>query len=266
MAAGPTDTRDGNTYVGMSMDWIEPLYGISTMLLWKRPEGPSLLEYRWPGMWVMAAVNSAGVGLTWTSVLNTMKLPGPRIGVPTYVVLTQMLYQDSLKGAIDEARRAKPAGWFTFVLADDQGRIANVEGSPAELAVEYTRGHIARTYYGTRQFTCTPEGEPVKFHPQCQRMWELLASKKGQLDLATLQGFYGDHKSTICRHYGTLDVVIFNTTKREAHIERGPVEAVYVSGLKRRCRPLGKDGNRHPGRACAGWKRSPCAGEAGSTP
>lgn len=221
LAAGPPDTADGCTYVGQTWDWMVSVYGLSSMLLWKRPEGPDLLAYSYPGLWVGAGMNSAGIALCWTSGQG-LDIPGPRVGIPSYVLLAQMLYQDSLKSAIEEARRATHAGWFTFILADGKGQLANVEGTPKALAVELRRGHMARSLYGTREFTGTADGEEVKFHPQCQRMWDLLEGGKGKLDQQTLRGFFGDHQSTICKHYSTLDAMLFNTTSRRAYVARGP--------------------------------------------
>jgi isopenicillin-N N-acyltransferase-like protein len=228
VAAGPPDTNDGNTYVGQTWDWMVRLYGWSSMLLWKRPEGPSVLAYAYPGLWVAAGLNSAGIALCWTSAgLEAPDPPdvrklNPRVGIPSYVLIAQMLYQPTLQAAVEEARRARQAGWFTFVLADAHGQIASVEGSPKELAVEYSRGHIARTYYGTRQMTRTPANMPVHHHPQCQRMWDLLDGAQGKLNQALLERFFGDHQSTICKHYNTIDVMLFNTTRREAFVSRGP--------------------------------------------
>jgi hypothetical protein len=229
IAVGPPDTTDGDTYVGQSWDWFNDVFGWSAMLLWKRKEGPSVLAYSYPGLWVSAGLNSAGVALCWTSTDGLAGAPGPRIGIPTYVLIAHMLYQPSLAAAVEEARRAEPAGWFTFLLADKSGRLVNVESSPRQKVVEFYKGHVARTYYGTRQMTGTPEGMPVKFHPQVQRMYDLLEGSAGRLDRAKLQGFYGDHQSTICKHYNgspaggsTLDVMLFNTTAREAFITRGP--------------------------------------------
>ncbi len=221
LAAGPPDTRDGRAYVGQTWDWMVSVYGLSQLLLWQRPEGPDLLAYAYPGLWVGAGMNSAGIALCWTSGQG-LDIPGPRVGIPSYVLIAQMLYQDSLKAAVEEARRAKHAGWFTFVLADGDGQLANVEGTPNELAVEFHRGHIARSYFGSRQLTRTPAAETVRFHPQCQRMADLLAGKKGQLDRSTLQGFFGDHESTICKHWSTLDAMLFDCSAREAYLSRGP--------------------------------------------
>jgi isopenicillin-N N-acyltransferase-like protein len=221
VAAGPPDTRDGSTYVGQNWDWFERLYGLSSVLLWKRPEGPSVLAYSYPGLWIGAGLNSAGIGLAWTSTPG-LDIPGPRVGIPSYVLIAQILYQDTLKAALDEARRARQAGWFTFVLADGKGQLANIEGSPKELVIEQSRGHLARVYYGTRQMTRTPQGKPVPLHPQCRRMAELLRGAKGKLDRPILQSFFGDHRCTICKHNGTLDSLLFDTTKRQAYVSRGP--------------------------------------------
>lgn len=133
-------------------------------------------------------------------------------------MLSQILYQDTLKGAVEEARRARQAGgWATYILADAKGGIANVEFTREETAVEMGRGHMARVGYGSKQFANSPAG-----HGQCQRMYKLLENSKGKLDGPTLQGFFGDHESTICKHDGTIDVTVFNCTKQEAYVHRGP--------------------------------------------
>jgi hypothetical protein len=119
-------------------------------------------------------------------------------------------------------RRAQHAGWFGFVLADGTGQLVSVEATPRQLVVERGRGHFARVYYCTREMTGTPAGQPVKVHPQCRRMLDLLAGAKGNLDRPTLQGFFGDHQSTICKHYSTLDSMLFDCTQRVAHVSRGP--------------------------------------------
>jgi isopenicillin-N N-acyltransferase like protein len=216
-AAGPPDTADGRAYVGQTWDWMQSVYGLSSMLLWKRPEGPDLLAYAYPGLWAGAGLNSRGIALCWTSAGSG----DPRAGIPSYALLTQMLYQESLKEAAEEARRARPAGFFTFVLGDGEGRLLNVEGSPQEVAVEFGRGRMSRVGYGSRQMTRTPE-QPIDLHPQCRRMADLLAGSKGKLDRAALQGFCGDHQSTICKHPGTLDAMLFDCTGREAWVARGP--------------------------------------------
>jgi isopenicillin-N N-acyltransferase-like protein len=225
LAVGPPDTADGRTYVAQTWDWMPSVFGLSELLLWKRSEGPSVLAYAYPGLWAGAGVNSRGIALCWTSG-DGRGIRGPRAGIPSYVLIAQMLYQKTLEDAVAEAKRARHAGWFTFVLADGEGRIANVEGTPEELAVEYGRGHMTRVLLGSRKLTRTPDGQPVKFHPRCARMQGLLGAARGSIDRAKLKGFLSDHadgNERVCLHPSTLDGMIYDCTRREAHLTRGPV-------------------------------------------
>jgi isopenicillin-N N-acyltransferase like protein len=63
VAVGPPDTADQCTYVGQTWDWMESVFGMSSMLHWRRSEGPSVLAYAFPGLWVGAGLNSAGLAL-----------------------------------------------------------------------------------------------------------------------------------------------------------------------------------------------------------
>jgi hypothetical protein len=228
IAAGPPDTADKHAYVGQTWDWFVSLYGVSQMLLWKRADGPSVLAYAYPGLWVGAGLNSEGIALCWTST-ESRGIAGPRVGIPSYVLIAQMLYQKSLNDALEEARRAKHAGWFTFVLADSEGRLANVEGSPKELAIEEHKGRLARVYFGSRKMTGTPEGQPVKYHPRCQKMYDLLGESKGTLNAVRLRELLSDQSICTCdatnepRQVRTIDAMLFDTTKREALVTRGPI-------------------------------------------
>jgi isopenicillin-N N-acyltransferase-like protein len=225
VAVGPPDTCDGHTYVGQTWDWMQSVYGLSQMLLWRREEGPDLLCYSYPGLWVGAGMNAAGIALCWTSAQDSDGL-WPRVGVPSYALIAQMLYQETMEKAVAAAQRAPQAGWFTFVLADGEGRLVNVEGSPAALAVETTRGHLARAYYGTRQMTGVSEPDPVPLHPRCQRAYGLLRESAGQWDRAKIQALFGLHgeegQEPICFDAGTLDAMLFDTTAKVALVTRGP--------------------------------------------
>jgi hypothetical protein len=70
--------------------------------------------------------------------------------------------------------------------------------------------------------TRTPQGEAIKRHAQCQRMCDLLDASASKLDRSAIQGFFGDHESTICKHGSTLDAMLFDCSRREAHVARGP--------------------------------------------
>ena len=224
LALGPPDTADGHTYVAQSWDWYRTLCGKSQMLKWKRPDGPSAICYSYPGLRAGAGVNSAGIALCWTSVLDkTVK--GPAVGVPTYILIAHLLAQPSLAAVREEAKRAKQAGWFTFVLGDRQGNLLNIEASPERIVFQSGKGTLARVYYGTPEMTGTPAGKSVELHPQCRRMLELVESARsqGKIDRQQIERFYSDHATRwICKHFNTLDVMIYDATEGVAHVTRGP--------------------------------------------
>lgn len=221
IAAGPPYTRNGDTFVAQTWDWMESVRGLSSVVHWQRAAQPSVLGYAYPGLWTGAGLNSAGVALCWTSASLGENIDGggPAVGIPSYVLITQMLYQPTLDAAIAEARRAKRAGWFTFVLADAHGDLASVEGSPKRLVVERHRGRLARVYYGTREMTGAREGQPIPLHPKCRQAYDLLDAARGQLDRPAIQALLATPPIT---NDMTIDEMIFDTSSKKAWLSRGP--------------------------------------------
>jgi hypothetical protein len=197
VAVGAPDTADGKSYVGQTWDWMGSVFGMSNVLHWKRSEGPSVLAYAYPGLWISAGVNSAGLGMCW--VTGPGYGDGPRVGLPAYVMCAHVLYQDSLDKAIAEVRRDKFAGSFTFLMADAKGQQATLRCSPAKVEVTMKRGRS------------DPTGAVTKNLP------------KEKLDVQALQtalkaGSFGKRGDRAF----TLDGMIFNVTAGEAHFTRGP--------------------------------------------
>jgi isopenicillin-N N-acyltransferase-like protein len=221
IAAAPPVTRDGRAYLGQTWDWLESVYGTSRMLRWKREAGPELLAYGFPGMPVGAGLNSAGLALCWTSADLGDHALGARVGIPSYVLLTHLLYQKSLDAAAAEAKRAKNAGWFTFVMADGDGRMLNLEGSPAELAIEWGKGRMVRSGFASEQMKRRKQG-PHTNNARCDAANQWLDGASGKVDAAAFREFFTDRQSGICAGKATIDVMLFDTTTREAHLSRGP--------------------------------------------
>jgi hypothetical protein len=196
--------------------------GMSSVLRWRRDDGPSLLAYAFPGLWVGAGLNSAGLALCWTSADLGKPRQTPRVGLPAYVILAHLLYQPSLEAVIEAARRDRHAGWFTFVMADGNGRLLNVEGSPEGITCELSSGRLVRVGFGTRSMTSTGATEEIPRHPRCATMDALLDKSRGDTDLATMQGNFGDPTRGICVGRATIDMMVFDTTARTAHLSRGP--------------------------------------------
>jgi predicted choloylglycine hydrolase len=184
--SAPPDTKDGDTFVCQTWDWMESVFGMSQMLHWKRPEGPSLLAYAYPGLWTGAGMNTAGLALTWHTGGGDGK--EPRVGIPAYVLIAQILYQDTFKGALEEARRATHAGWFVYLLGDGQGNLATLRGTPKKLEIA---------------MDAKANGGRIK------------ADGEAKVDLARLQ----EHAPKV-KAKSTIDAMIFNCAKKEAYVTR----------------------------------------------
>jgi hypothetical protein len=214
-------TRRG-AFVGQTWDWMASVAGKSTMLEWTRDDGPSLLAYAFPGLWVGAGLNSAGLALCWTSAELGKPKQVPRIGLPSYVFLAHLLYQPNLDEVQLVAKRNRHAGWFTFVMGDADGRLLNVEGSPEGITCEETRGQLVRVGFGTLERTGASSPDKIARHPRCLSAGRALDAQRGQFDLPAFQGLLGDPNAGICVGRGTIDMMIFQTTDRKAVLSRGP--------------------------------------------
>jgi hypothetical protein len=196
--------------------------GMSSMLEWRRDDGPSLLAYAFPGLWVGAGLNSSGLALCWTSAALGVPNQETRIGLPAYVLLAHLMYQSSLDEVAEAARRDRHAGWFTFVMADSEGRLLNIEGSPEGIVVEESTGRLVRVGFGSQQKLAQLGDEATQRHPRCATMDRLLDETRGQTDLAAMQSNYSDPAKEICVGPSTIDMMVFDTTSRTAHLSRGP--------------------------------------------
>jgi Acyl-coenzyme A:6-aminopenicillanic acid acyl-transferase len=226
VAVPPSDTGDGHTYVGQTWDWMTRVAGKSTVTDWQSNDAPSVLAYGYPGIPMGAGMNSRGIALCWTTAWLGKKGMSPRVGVPTYMLIAHLLAQKDLDSVIREARRDKHAGWFTFVMADGEGNLVNVEGSPQGIAIEQPKDRLARAYYGTREMTAAKPGEDAKLHPRCQQMYKLLEQSAGKNDRQMLEHYFTDRDDQIMSWKSpsnkTIDVMIFDTTARKAYLSRGP--------------------------------------------
>jgi hypothetical protein len=219
VAIGPPHTRDGITLVGQTWDWMESVFGLSSIVAWQRPEGPSVLAYGYPGLWTGAGLNDRGIALCWTSADLGKHDLGVRVGLPSYALIAHLLYQESLEAVAEEARRDRHAGWFTFVMADADGNLLNVEGSPSGVTIERSRGVLTRVGFGTAERA----GGPPPVHPRCQAVLDHLNRQRpGTVDAATLGGWFSDPSGGIAVGRSTIDVMVFDTTNRTAHLSRGP--------------------------------------------
>lgn len=222
VAVAPPDTGNTHTYVGQTWDWMQSVAGKSCVTEWRRAEGVSVLAYGFPGMPMGAGMNAEGIALCWTSASLGIKGQTPRVGIPSYMLIAHLLAQKNLDGVVAEARKNRHAGWFTFVIADRNGRLVNIEGSPDRVVVEPADGRLARVLYGSREMAGSKNEDRVPLHARCQKMYDLLRESQGKNDLSRLQDYFADPQYKINVGKGTIDMMVFDTTARTAHLSRGP--------------------------------------------
>jgi isopenicillin-N N-acyltransferase-like protein len=221
VAVSSSDSGNAKTYVGQTWDWMPSVAGKSAILEWRRSDGVSVLAYGFPGMPMGAGISASGIALCWTSAALGEKGQSPRVGIPSYILIAHLLAQKDLESVIREARKNKHAGWFTFVMADGDGNLLNIEGSPTRVAIERAKQSLVRVFYGSQEMTGTAPGQPISAHPRCERMRALLENSRGRNDLARLQEYFAQPNHRISEGKGTIDLLVFDTTSRVAHMSRG---------------------------------------------
>ena len=125
-------TPDGHSVLGHNIDYLnyaEP----SGILISKHPEdGPAQLMYAYaPGMIGYMGINSKGLGING----NAIYVGDWHVGVGRYVLVHQILKQQSIEDAIKVVERAKRASSIGFGLTDSSGKVKYIEISPDEVAV-----------------------------------------------------------------------------------------------------------------------------------
>ena len=221
VAVGPPYTGNKHTYVGQTWDWMESVAGTSAVVEWRRKSGVAVLAYGFPGMPMGAGLNSEGIALCWTSAALGQQGQSPRVGIPSYALIAHLLAQQDIEGVIREAKKDRHAGWFTFVLADGDGNLVNIEGSPQGVAMQRTTGRLVRVDYGTREMTGAQPGQAIPLHARCQTMYNFVESSNGQNSLSRLQEYFAEPKYTINAGKSTIDMMVFDTTARTAYLSRG---------------------------------------------
>ena len=222
VAVAPPDTGNQHTYVGQTWDWMQSVAGKSRVTEWRRSERVGVLAYGFPGMPMGAGMNAEGIALCWTSADLGTKGQTPRVGIPSYMLIAHLLAQRNMDAVVREVRKNKHAGWFTFVMADGDGRLVNIEGSPGRVVVEPAKDRLVRVLYGSREMLGVKPEERAPVHARCQKMYDLLRDSQGKNDLSRLQDYSADPKYKISEGKSTIDMMVFDTTARAAFLSRGP--------------------------------------------
>ena len=133
--ASNSATVGGRTLIAQSWDWQSKLFPWPGLLKLKVKNRPKTLTYHYPGLWACCGLNSKGFGLMWTGGGYYPPLK-PKVGVPTYALVSELLWKNSVEEAIDYLQGVKNAGAFMFLLGDHNGNTAVIESVPGEIFVQ----------------------------------------------------------------------------------------------------------------------------------
>lgn len=190
-------TRGQQTLLAQNWDWSPALYPWPGLLRLAMTGGPRMLTYHYPGLWACAGVNEAGLGLVWTGGGYLPNVP-PVAGVPTYVLISEILRQDSVASALGWLRSVRHAGSFIFFLGDASGAIAVAEAVPGKVVV--TRE--SPLMYRGNHFQCPeilkcgkqrpPNRKTTTTLQRVEKMGELLDRYQGELSPETVKHILTD--------------------------------------------------------------------------
>lgn len=230
-------TRNGAAIIGQNWDWSAKLYPWPTLLRLRTDAMPATLTYAYPGLWSAAGINEHGLALVWTSAGYRPKVV-PHTGVPTYVLIAEILACRDCREAIELLRKTRNAGCFIFFLADAAQQVWVVEGLPGHVECIPCSHTIGRANHYELEASCSRSRQDPTLgqtksntFARAQRMTGLLKKFAGRIDTATAQAILADHapapKISLCRHPTsksagmTIDSFYAIPSRREFWLARG---------------------------------------------
>jgi isopenicillin-N N-acyltransferase-like protein len=207
LAATGMATRAGESYLCQTWDIAPDLCRNARphVIIAERANAPDTLSFVYPGMVAGAGLNLAGIGISWNSVPRLSIRPG----VPTYVIIAEVLRQPSIGEALAAIFRAERAGCFNFMLADET-EIYSIEATPDEVGILYsgrTLGHanhyVSEPLKGRQDLAKEGRRHAASSIVRHYRVNRLLEEADGRIDLEACQRILQDHVNypqSICRH------------------------------------------------------------------
>ena len=208
-AATGNSTYQGNAILGQTWDnFLEWQDNFNDFVLIRRSAlNPDIISYTYPGMLAAAGLNSAGISICWNSV--------PRLkikkGVPTYIIIEEVLRQKTIGDALTAIMRARRAGCFSLFLSDGE-EVYNIEATPDDIEINYSTNYISHANHYLTQRFASQEPEPENLEKyrrkassiiRDNRMTKFLQEEDGRISVVSGQRFLNDHLNyphSICRH------------------------------------------------------------------
>jgi isopenicillin-N N-acyltransferase-like protein len=238
-AATGKATTKGETYVGQNWDgYMQSIKWKSTVLLKeKRDVGPDMMVYTYLGNVANAGMNSNGISISWTSVPPLEY----QVGVPSYLIVAEILQQRRIGDTLEAVLRAKRAGSFQFFIGD-RTEAYSVEATPSDVDITYITKYMGHSnHYTSEKLTKKQDmsklewffGGPGSTISRCNRMNRILEENCGRIDSEVCMNALRDHVNyphSVCSHpvpeenktSVTYDSWVMVPARREWWLARGP--------------------------------------------
>jgi predicted choloylglycine hydrolase len=139
-----------NNLIGQNWDWEPSLFPWPGVLELEQKGSPKTLTYHYPGLWSCAGLNQHGLTLMWTGT-GYYPMVKAKVGVPTYILISEILRKKTLKSALSFLENTPRAGCFNFFLMDAKGQQALVEGAPGKIHIEFGSKLCRANHYESPQ-------------------------------------------------------------------------------------------------------------------
>ena len=236
MAAGPEVTTARQVLLGQNWDWYTAIETQAVLLHIRQPDKPDILTLTEAGQVGTIGMNSAGLGVC----LNFLSHVDQGPGVPTRVILRQMLGCAPLGAAIREAYRVPRGGAVNVLLAHAEGDCLDLELTPSRADFLYADAGwlVHGNHYESTRLRGGDTGLATSMSTlaRAARARRLLcaAAAGGEVSTETYQAILQDHAYgayAICRHAdpsepplqqtATLASVIMDLSARTMYVAAG---------------------------------------------
>ena len=245
IAAMPTVTRNGHTFLGQNWDYKERFQGLSVILEVEPEGGPNIVMHTEAGTMAHKGMNSAGLGICLNALVSSRdKFEAT---TPFLIVGRAILAADSFSRAVRAVLNAKVTVSFNFLIAHRDGEAIDLEISPIDVGFLHPNDGILTHSNHFIALNNRPDMIDVfkATAPdtlfRAERARRLIDLERGKIDAGSFQRVFRDHFSypnSICRHVdtreeeprhlATLSSAIMDLTARAFYLTEGtPCQNAY---------------------------------------
>ncbi len=226
----------GKTYVGQNWDWKASQRRSFVVLNIVAKDRPAICMVTEAGIIGKIGFNSAGIGVCLNALVANENVPG----TPLHIILRGILQSEILSDAVKAVASTQIASAANFLVCHQDGEAIDIEAAPSDYDVlTPDQGLLLHTNHFTslrlRGIKDLGKFAFVDSQIRLARARKLYEGKRGQIDLADIQGIMRDHfnyPKSICRHEDPRDEagrrsesvfsIIMDLAAKTMHLTDGP--------------------------------------------